>query len=48
VAPSEVKYAATILIKGGRVIDPASGVDRLADEIIQGKKIAGLRESRVA
>jgi dihydroorotase len=32
----------TILIKGGRVIDPASGLDRPADVLVKGKKIAAV------
>ncbi len=32
----------SILIKGGRVIDPAGGVDKLADVLIKGKKIAAV------
>jgi len=33
---------ASILIKGSRVIDPASGVDKLADVLIKGRKIAAV------
>ena len=33
---------ATILIKGGRVIDPASGLDKTADVLIKGRKIAAV------
>lgn len=37
-----------ILIKGGRVIDPASGLDRVADVLIQGGRIAGVGPSVAA
>ena len=32
----------TILIRGGRVIDPANGVDETADVLIQSGKIAAI------
>ena len=33
---------ATILIKGGRVIDPANGLNAVADVLIKGSKIAAV------
>ena len=32
----------TILIKGGRIIDPASGLNKVADVLIKGRKIAAV------
>jgi dihydroorotase len=34
-----------LVIKGGRVIDPSQRIDKVADVLIRGGKIAGIRES---
>jgi len=34
--------SADLVVRGGRVIDPAQGIDRVADVVIQGGKVAGL------
>ncbi len=36
---------ARLLIKNGRVMDPASSLDRVADVLIDGDKIAGINEN---
>ncbi|WP_226781201.1 amidohydrolase/deacetylase family metallohydrolase [Oceaniglobus trochenteri] len=32
----------TLIIRGGRVIDPANGIDKVADLVVSGGKVAGL------
>ena len=40
--------ASTLLLRGGRVIDPASGTDRIADVLIEGDRVSAIRPDLTA